>query len=317
MDLFFQWEENHKPAKSGNTRIRLEMDFHNDRQFLQLFDMDVLPGDLSLIDPLLANLHIAILRHKSVDDRVMTHFRLLARVLFTMVIIRMYMNRQPKDDLQIYALALNPSKFDPALYSLDNSLSAARSTHLSRLLTDPEKAAMSCISPKKDSAGTWSRDRNLIGGLAIAQRPGIDHFQHLKQVAERSSRDTISPVMKTLDPQGLDYVFIDSEDPGLTGGPPYTAQSFELEPFDDEDQQMDIQAQPEAAIPGPEPALPQPVQEPKLSALAPRILIEDYMGWKSQKKAVEGEANPGRHIKDNKRPHNTENLRRSKRTKKE
>ncbi|KAF8956481.1 hypothetical protein BDZ97DRAFT_1958322 [Flammula alnicola] len=107
-------------------------------KFTQQFKLDVLPGDLSLIDPFLQYLH-----HDTKNSKVYVESHWIhnvASVLFRLAILRGYLGRQPCDDEQIFYLAYTSSIAADSDIAPDDVYYDAKKGTIDRLLTLPEIA---------------------------------------------------------------------------------------------------------------------------------------------------------------------------------
>jgi len=102
MEVYDDW----KLATIRSHRILLKAaydQFEHSSAFEHLFNIPLLPADRSLIQLFIVKLDLALKLHP--DDKIRCHTSVLGYVLFGLVVLRVYLGRNPSDNIQIYWLA--------------------------------------------------------------------------------------------------------------------------------------------------------------------------------------------------------------------
>ncbi|KAF8951007.1 hypothetical protein BDZ97DRAFT_2067954 [Flammula alnicola] len=174
-----------------------------DVEFEQLFDLYILAGDKSLMNPFLVQL-----RH---DTEAATldhhHVHLLGSVLFSLVIIRTYLGADSSADDQIFWLSRKLTQHQKQSILPDDPFADAKRGHLIRHLTAPEKAMAASVPGE------------LLG-------PHAGLLSGLRKQVELAGMDLDLPTGFRLSgaraENGQIYQFFSTTANGLTGGPPFT-----------------------------------------------------------------------------------------------
>ncbi|KAF8958149.1 hypothetical protein BDZ97DRAFT_1842758 [Flammula alnicola] len=174
-----------------------------DVEFEQLFDLYILAGDKSLMNPFLVQL-----RH---DTEAATldhhHVHLLGSVLFSLVIIRTYLGADSSADDQIFWLSRKLTQHQKQSILPDDPFADAKRGHLIRHLTAPEKAMAASVPGE------------LLG-------PHAGLLSGLRKQVELAGMDLDLPTGFRLSgaraENGQVYQFFSTTANGLTGGPPFT-----------------------------------------------------------------------------------------------
>lgn len=183
VDMYNSWIKN-RPRS-----IKLILQHHFN--FTQQFSHSLIPGDMSLIPPLLLYLQDAVKDSKTLVE--LHWINTVGLLLFKLVVMRMYLGRLPCDDNRVFYLAYKGSYFDTAIAADDVHLGAIKGS-LERILTTPERAAASSGS---------------------IQNIGIFRSLHRKIVHTDISG---SPLIKALTDTNQPYTFFQTTAVGLTGG---------------------------------------------------------------------------------------------------
>lgn len=155
-----------KPGEPLRKPVNLAQHSQN---FTGTFDLDILPGDYSLMDP---HLHFVIKRTASSDElgeseewrRCMMD---LAMLLFKLVILRVYLGRSWGDDMQIYHLAHRLSAKQLKKIKPDDPFAEAKHGCIIRHLTIPEQVLLAAQGVK----GTHSSSMFASDFCKIKRKP--------------------------------------------------------------------------------------------------------------------------------------------------
>ncbi|KAF9540763.1 hypothetical protein CPC08DRAFT_730920 [Agrocybe pediades] len=137
--LFDNWLSHPDRPKASSAKLAAQQSLF-DFDFSLQFRLDILPGDASLIEPFYYCLSLELIRKKIKSQYPADHRNLLSGILFKVVIMRVYLGRNPCDDDQIFFLSASLSvlpEHDPST-QLDDPLSASKLGTLVRNKTVPE-----------------------------------------------------------------------------------------------------------------------------------------------------------------------------------
>ena len=226
MEEFEEWKTS-APRPSGGILNSSIQTFDHICKFEKLFKIDILPADKSLIQPFIVNLDLRLRFHPHQDIR--PHTSMLGNVLFGIVILRVYLGRPPSDDLQIYWLARDFNE-DEVLDMVAKRLrgnetsqfSDARCGTIRRAPYPVEGALLSCIKPIRDN-GVWTRPSSHFAALS-----GMHTTIGRLKLNIYNDRNGL-PQVTAHDYSGSVYEFEETNDQGLSGGPPF--QSAVAPPF--------------------------------------------------------------------------------------
>ncbi|KAF9555017.1 hypothetical protein CPC08DRAFT_766249 [Agrocybe pediades] len=134
-----------------------------DFEFTHHFRLNVLPGDGSLIDPILYRVNMEAIQNKAKNQYTANHRTILATVLFKVVIMRVYLGRNPCDNDQIFFLSANLSLISACdSQSPDDPLLASKLGTLVRNKTAPEIVVSSTWSGLSSDSHLVKRVDNTL-----------------------------------------------------------------------------------------------------------------------------------------------------------
>ncbi|KAL6299214.1 hypothetical protein BKA93DRAFT_753616 [Sparassis latifolia] len=157
----------------------------------------ILLGDASLIEPFLQHLHVQLQNPKTFENHELQNLDLN---LFELVILCTYLDRLPANDLEIYHLLF------------DKTLKAQVLRHL----TIPEQILAACEGAEDTT------DRHFHWAPIV-------HPDMLK-ISEHLSLEYEKPLAVAIVMENQPYPWPMSQDPGLTGGPPYEMEHSGTQP---------------------------------------------------------------------------------------
>ncbi|KAK7012998.1 hypothetical protein R3P38DRAFT_3581609 [Favolaschia claudopus] len=172
--------------------------------FAGRFNIGILPGDASLIEPHIQELTSTLFPFD--PDSKTPHtmksrrwFQTVAPILFQLVILRIYLRRHPSDDIQIYFLSRFFTSEELRALSLDDPLWNAKAGNIIRNITTPE----------------------LVLNTPEHKQPGRSISYDFTKMKLRFSRAAEGRIPSTFDlasafgGNGDEYVWHSSESPGL------------------------------------------------------------------------------------------------------
>jgi hypothetical protein len=129
MGLWLDWTSKNHWNSRTNHLAKLDSTLN----FQDQFHLNVLPGDLSLIEG------FGVLLRRDLGQSDFDFLGEVATLLFKVVAMRVYLGRNPCDDEQVFYLAYNPSNDKRPIPLPDDPLSEAKRGSVVRHLTTPER----------------------------------------------------------------------------------------------------------------------------------------------------------------------------------
>ncbi|KAF4615780.1 hypothetical protein D9613_012399 [Agrocybe pediades] len=216
MKLYREWRSETPCHYHGGLRVAAEQRFDQIQRFNGFFDIDILPGDQSLIQPFLVDLDISLKGFD--DDDIRRDASMIANILFGIVILRIYLGCPPHCDLQVYWLARRFSSTEKADLVLSNSTDMldAKLGEIHRPRFPEELALLSCVKAVGDHK-IFHRPHWQVGAFV-----GLHANYGQLNLVMYEDQDRILPHgMVATDFDGDPYRFISTSDQGFTGGPPF------------------------------------------------------------------------------------------------
>lgn len=263
LELFKTWRDQSLAQKRAPGTYHQLHTFDLAQNFENLFDLDVLPGDESLLVPFLSEVYN--MSEKSVNSYSPSHISLLAMILFRLVVMRVYLDQPPEYDLQIFWLALRT----PVSALEDGIHQDAKKGRIIRPFTDPEQAMLACFPPEHQAEKPPTKSQIKV----FRQIPSTSKMRrsfaclHIKTDPD-SHLDF--PIAWAVDGEGRTYTFLKTTDLGLTGGPPFKPKEFSfvrLKPY----KKKSVTLKP--PLPG---TSTLQSKEDRSPPSAPRLLIQNY-----------------------------------------
>ncbi|PPQ81362.1 hypothetical protein CVT26_014503 [Gymnopilus dilepis] len=221
ISLFKEWKEQ-MPAARGGSLPYLQQLFNVEQEFEHKFDIDILPGDESLIEPFFSEVYNVA--RSSMDAENPDHLAMVAKILFRLVVMRVYLAKAPQHDSQIYWLSLR--KTDSSLSGPTSDIT--RSGHIVRHKSLPEQAALACFSPEPVHGHIPSKQCvNVMKDMAASEAFGHTSSRlHLQPDLETEPHFPIAQAFIGQD----EYVFAATAEAGLAGGTAFRPREFDLFP---------------------------------------------------------------------------------------